>query len=365
MEASWHHSLLGGSSRRRTVSAGLAGLVVALLAAAPVCAGEAAAATPYGLVTEIRIGGEGWWDYLSVDPAARRLYVSHATEVVVIALDTNKVVGTITGTPGVHGLAVAPELGLGFTSDGRESTASVVSLKTLQTVSKVPTGENPDAILYVPGVEEVYAFNGRGHSATVFAARTGKVVATIPLPGKPEFAVFDPGTGRVYDNIEDKNEVVVIDAKTHAVAATWPIAPGEEATGLAIDVLHHRLFVGCHNRLMVMMDGTNGKVLASVPIGEGVDGCAFDPSTGLAFASCGEGTVTIAHEDTPDTLKVVQTLRTVRSARTMALDPTTHRIYLSAADFEPAPTPTEGAHRQRPKIVSGSFRVLVYGPASP
>jgi DNA-binding beta-propeller fold protein YncE len=351
-----------GASPRRILSSRRLWPVAVLLAAVA-CAGTADAVTPYRPVTEIHIGGEGWWDYLSVDPAARRLYVSHGTEVVVVDLDTNKVVGTITDTPGVHGLAVAPALGLGFASDGRESTASIVDLKTLKTISTVPTGENPDAILYVPGFEEVYTFNGRGHSATVFAAKTGKVVATIPLPGKPEFAVFDPTTGRIYNNIEDRSEVVAIDAKTHTIVATWPIAPGEEASGLAIDERHHRLFAGCHNELMVMMDDRSGKVLASVPIGKGVDACAFDPATGLAFASCGEGSVTIAHEDTPDTLKVVQTLPTIHSARTMALDPVTHRIYLSAADMEPAPAAVEGGRRQRPRAVPGSFRVLVYGPA--
>jgi len=310
---------------------------------------------PYHLLKEIPIGGEGGWDYLFVDSAARRLYVSHAAKVVVIDLDTDAVVGEIADTPGVHGFAVAPELGRGFSSNGRESKVSIVDLKTLQTLSKVPTGENPDAILYEPGRQEVYAFNGRGHSATVFEAKSGNVTATIPLPGKPEFAVADAEVGRIYNNIEDKSEVAVIDIKTHAVVAHWPIAPGESASGMALDLAHHRLFLGCDNKLMVMMDSRTGKVVGSVAIGEGVDANAFDPATQLAFSSNGEGTVTIAREETPDKLTVVQTLTTARGARTMTLDPATHKIYLSTAELSPQTGPG------RPSAVPGTFKVLVYG----
>src|SRR5215471_10215063 len=203
---------------------------------------------PYQFIREIEIGGEGGWDYLSIDPGARRLYVTHATKVVVIDIDKNAVAGEIADTPGVHGFAIASKLGRGFSSNGQESKASIVDLKTLQTISKVDTGANPDAILYEPGQEEVYTFNGRGKSATVFEAKTGKVVGTIPLPGKPEFAVADPKAGRVYNNIEDKNEVVAIDTKTHKVVAEWPITPGEEASGMAFDLEHHRLFLGCSNK---------------------------------------------------------------------------------------------------------------------
>jgi DNA-binding beta-propeller fold protein YncE len=316
----------------------------------------------YHFLKAIPIGGEGGWDYLSVDPAAPRLYVTHASKVVVIDLDKEEVVGEITDTPGVHGFAIAPDLQRGFASNGQESKASIVELKTLKTLSKVPTGANPDAILYEPGQREVYTFNGRGNSATVFEAGTGKVVATIPLSGKPEFATTDTKAGRVYCNIEDKSEVAVIDTKTHQVVNTWPIAPGEEASGMAIDVANHRLFLGCGNKLMVMMDNTNGKVIATVPIGQGVDANAFDPGTKLAFSSNGEGNVTIAKEEAPGELKVIQTLATERGARTMTLDPKTHRIYLAGAKFEATPEPTPGAPRQRPKIIPGSFKVLVYGP---
>ncbi len=211
-------------------------------------------------------------------------------------------------------------------------------------------------MLYDPAQKEAYVLCGRGQAATVVDVKGAKVVATIPLGGKPEFAQADPEAGRVYDNLEDKSEVAVIDTKAHTVVNRWPIAPGEEASGMAIDVKNHRLFLGCRNKLMVMMDNTDGKVLASVPIGQGVDANAFDPGTGLAFASCGDGTTTIAKEETPDKLTVVQTLQTQRGSRTMTIDPTTHKIYLAAAKFE---VPAEGERRGR--MVPGSFKILVYG----
>ena len=316
---------------------------------------------PYHLIKEIPVGGDGGWDALTVDSAAQRLYVSHAARVVVIDLAKDQVAGEITNTPGVHGIAVAPKLNRGFTSNGRENKVSIVDLKTLQTLSKVDTGTNPDAIFFEPGQNEVYAFNGRGQSATVIDAKSGKVVATIPLGGKPEFAEADPGAHRVFNNLEDKSEVAVIDTRTHSVTNHWAIAPGEEASGIAIDVKHHRLFLGCGNKLMVMMDSTSGKVVATVPIGQGVDGSAFDPGTQLAFASCGDGTTTIAREDPPDKLTVVQTLTTERGARTMALDPKTHKIYLPTAQFEPQPEQAAGSPRQRPKMIPGTFKILVYG----
>lgn len=325
-----------------------------------------AAEGPYHFIIKIDIGGDGFWDYASIDAAARRLYVSHGTKVVVIDLDINAIVGEVANTPGVHGFAIAPELGLGFASNGRESKASIVDLKTLATKMKVDTGANPDAILYVPGVQEVYTFNGTGKSATVFEAKTGKVITTIPLPGKPEFAQVDLKAGRIYNNIEDTNEVVVIEIKTHAIVAKWPFAPGEEASGMAIDLANHRLFLGASNNLMVMMDSASGKVITTVPIGPGVDANSYDPVTKLAFASCGgDGTVTIAREDSPDKLTVVQKLQTARGSRTMILDPKTHKIYLAAADYE-APSassaqPNPGQRPPRPKQVPNSFKVLIYG----
>ena len=322
-----------------------------------VMATAASAAEPYHLLKEISVGGDGGWDYLTVDSAAQRLYVSHGTKVVVIDLAKDAVAGEITNTPGVHGIAVAPELNRGLVTCGRENKGALVDLKTLKIISKVETGANPDGMIFEPGQKEFYTFNGRGESATVIDAQSGKAVATIPLGGKPEFAAVDVKAGLVFNNIEDKNELVVIDTKTHTVKNRWPIAPGEEASGLAFDEKNHRLFLGCGgSKTMVMMDSESGKVLASVPIGDGVDANSFDPATQLAFASCSDGTVTIAKED-GDKLTVVQTLKTEKGSRTMTLDPATHKIYLAAAKYdEPA------AGQRRGKMVAGSFKVLVYGP---
>lgn len=309
----------------------------------------------YHFIKEIPLPGDGGWDYLTVDAAARRLYVSHGTEVIVMDLAKDKVMGEITNTPGVHGIALAPELGRGMVTCGREDKAAFVDLKTLELLSKTDTGANPDSMLYEPGRREFYTFNGRGQSATVIEAESARVVATIPLGGKPEFAQADSKAGLVFDNLEDKNEVVVIDAKTHKLVNHWPISPGEEASGMAVDTENHRLFLGCHNHLMVMMDSRSGKVLATVPIGDGVDANAFDPATSLAFASCGDGTTTIARE-AGDQLTVVQTLKTERGARTLALDPATHKIYLASARFD-APA----AGQRRGKMIPGTFKILVYG----
>lgn len=314
------------------------------------------AAEPYHLLKEIPVGGDGGWDYASVDSAAQRLYVSHGSKVVVIDLAKDVVAGEITNTPGVHGLAVAPELNRGLVTCGREDKGALVDLKTLQIISKTATGKNPDGMIFEPGQKEFYTFNGRGESATVIDAQSGKVVATIPLGGKPEFAAADVQAGRVFNNLEDKNEVVAIDTKTHTVVNHWPIAPNEEASGMAFDEKTHHLFLGCGgSKTMAMMDSTSGKILASVPIGDGVDANSFDPATGFAFASCGDGTVTIAKED-GDKLTVVQTLKTEKGARTMTIDPATHKIYLAAAKYE-----EPAAGQRRGKMVAGSFKVLVYG----
>jgi len=337
------------------------GVIFAMIASVPAFAVNVS----YRYTGEIPVGGDGGWDYLSIDTSARRLYVTHSSTIVVVDLDKGVVTGSIEDTPGVHGFALASELQRGFSSNGRESKAGIVDLKTLKTLSKVPTGDNPDAILFEPGRKEVYSFNGRGHSVTVFDATSGNVTATIALPGTPEFAVADPAVGRVYCNIEDRNEVVAIDTRTHLIVNTWPTAPGEEPAGMAIDAAHHRLFIGCRNKLTVMMDSTNGHVLTTVPIGQGVDANVFDPDTQLVFSSCGEGVVTIAHQDAPDKLSVVQTLVTERGARTMAIDPKTHRIYLATAQYETQPAPAPGAPRQRPKIIPASMKILVYEMETP
>ena len=324
-------------------------------------------AGPYKLLKTITVGGEGGWDYLATDEASRRVYVTHQTKIIVIDIDKDEVIGEIADTPGVHGFAIAPELGLGFSSNGRENKASIVDLKTLQTKAKVDTGTNPDGILYVPGVQEVYTFNRdrNAPSATVFEAKTGKIITTIKLPGTPEFAVVDLAAGRVYNNIDSKDMVVAIDIKTHEIVAQWPTAPGGGGSGMAIDLANHRLFIGCDD-VMVMMDSVSGKVVGTVPIGAGVDANRFDPGTKLAFASCGRaGSVTIAKEETSEKLTVVQTLETALGSRTMTLDPRTHKIYLAAVDYAQAPeTPPAGtpsAKFARPQPVPNSFKVLVYG----
>jgi DNA-binding beta-propeller fold protein YncE len=315
----------------------------------------------YHVIKKIEIGGEGGWDYLLVDNAARRLYVTHGTRVVVLDADTGKLIGEIPDTAGVHGVALAPELNRGFTSNGRSSTVTIFDLKTLKPVSEVKTtGENPDAILYDPATGRVFAFNGRGRNATVIDAATGAVAGTVALDGKPEFAVSD-GKGRIFSNLEDRSQIAVIDSRKLAVEKRWDLAPCEEPSGMAIDRKHGRLFVGCANKMMAMVDSTSGRVVATVPIGEGVDANAFDSTSGLAFASCGDGTLTVAREDSPDRLTVVETVPTQRRSRTMALDEKTNNVFLAAARFGAAPSPTADQPRPRPPMVPDSFEVLVVG----
>ncbi|MEO7158645.1 MAG: YncE family protein [Vicinamibacterales bacterium] len=338
-------------------------LMVVLSLAGAGAIGSAQGVLSYSLVKEIPIGGAGGGDYLSIDPAAHRLYVSHSTRVIVIDTLQNTVVGEIKDTQGVHGFAIAADLGRGFSTNGRENTVSIVDLKTLRTLQKVPTGTTPDAVLYDPSVHEVYSMNGQGLSATVIDGRAGTVIATIPLGGKPESAAVDVKTHRVFINIEDKNTIAVVDTSTHTVVAQWPIAPGAEATGMAFDPQTRRLFVGCRNKMMLMIDSTNGKVLGSVPTGEGVDATWFDPSTRLVFSSAREGTVTIARAE-PAGLTTVEAVKTFPGARTMALDTTTHRIYLSTATYLPVPPGAAAVNGQAPRAtpVPESFRVLVFAP---
>src|SRR5450756_1357993 len=308
---------------------------------------------PYRLVKEIAIGGEGGWDYLSVDPAAHRLFGSHGNRIVVIDTRRDEIAGEITDTPGVHGLTLAPDLGRGFVANGGDNTVSIVDLGTLKTIS---TGADPDTIAYDPTHHVVYAFAKAGKTATVFDAKTGAIVAEFPLGGTPQATVVDARRGKVYVNLQNKNAIAVIDTATRTLTTTWSIEPGQDQSGLAIDLEHQRLCVGCRNKLMVMVDATSGKVLAQVPIGARTDSTWYDPGSKLAFSSTGEGTVTVAHEDSPSTLTTVQTLTTRPSARTMTVDPRTHRIYLVVSDFE-APTPGQ---QGRPKAIPGTFRALVY-----
>jgi DNA-binding beta-propeller fold protein YncE len=325
-------------------------------------AAGAPAKSGYHVVREIPVGGEGGWDYLAVDAAARRLYVSHSDRVVVLDADSGKRVGEITGLSGVHGIVVAPDLGRGFISNGRSSTVTIFDLATLAKLGEVKsTGENPDAILYDPASKRVFAFNGRSADATVIEAATGKVAGTVALSGKPEFATTDL-QGRVFVNLEDKSEIVAIDPRALTVKARWPLKPCAEPSGMAIDRRSHRLLSGCDNQLAAWVDFESGRVVETVPIGRGVDANAFDPGTGLAFSSNGrDGTLTVLREDAPDRLTVVENVPTRRGARTMALDEKTHTLFLATAQFGPAPAPTAEQPRPRPAIVPGSFVILVVG----
>jgi len=311
----------------------------------------------YHIIKKIQLGGEGGWDYLTVDNAARRLYVSHSTHVVVVDLEADKVAGDIPNTPGVHGIAVAPELNRGFISNGQANTATIFDLKTLNVLGQVKTGTNPDAILYDPFSKRVFAYNGRSNDATVFDATTGEIAGTITLGGKPEFSRSDE-KGKVYVNIEDKSEVVEIDSRNLVITRRFSIAPGESPTGMGLDSEHHRIFSGCGNRVMTILDIEAGKVIATVPIGGGCDGVGFDPGTGLAFSSNGgDGTITVVRESSPGKFEVAETDSTQRGARTMTIDPKTHNVLLPAVQYAPTP---EGS-RQRQTAVPNSFMILVVG----
>ena len=318
-----------------------------------------AASNGYHVVNEIKIGGEGGWDYITIDSASRRLYVSHATHVVVVDVDARKVVGDIPDTPGVHGIAVAPELNRGFTSNGRANNVTIFDLKTLRSIGQVSTGENPDSIRYEPGSGRVFTFNGRSKDSTAFDAKTGNVLGTIPLGGKPEFAVAD-GKGRIYVNNEDTGEMIEIDAKKLSVTKRYSLKPCEAPSGLAIDAKNRRLFSVCENKIMVVSDPDSQKVVATLPIGEGSDGAGFDSSRGLAFSSNGDGTLTVVRE-VAGKWEVVENDRTERGARTMTVDEKTHTIYLPTAAFGPPPAPTAQVARPRPVPIADTFKVLVVG----
>jgi DNA-binding beta-propeller fold protein YncE len=318
-----------------------------------------AAAPNYHVVGKIQIGGEGGWDYLTVDSAAGRLYVSHATHVVVVDLEANKVVGDIPDTPGVHGIAIAPKLNRGFTSNGRGNNVTVFDLKTLKSVGQVATGQNPDAIYYDSASNRVFAFNGRSNDATAIDPEKLAAVGAIPLGGKPEFAAGD-GKGKVYVNIENTAEIVEIDGAKLAVTKRYKLEGCEEPSGLAIDRKNRRLFSACGgNNVMAISDPDSGKVVATVPIGAGTDGAAFDPGRGLAFSSNGRaGTLTVVG-GSPDKYEVLQNAETQQGARTVAVDPKTHKVYLPTAQFGPAPAPTAQQPRPRPVALPDSFVILI------
>ncbi|MEO8127561.1 MAG: YncE family protein [Bryobacteraceae bacterium] len=318
-----------------------------------------AASNGYRSMGRISIGGDGGWDYLTVDSEARRLYVSHATHVAVVDLDSEKVVGDIPDTPGVHGVAIARALNRGYTSNGRANNVTVFDLQTLKLVAQVATGQNPDAIWYDSASNKVFTFNGRSKDATVIDAATNQVAATIPLGGKPEFPAAD-GHGKIYVNIEDTHEIAEIDVAKLSVTKRYVLSGCEDPSGLAMDSKSRRLFSVCGNKVMAVSDPDSGKVVASLPIGAGADGAGFDADLGLAFSSNGEGSLTVVHK-VAGKYEVMETVKTQRSARTMAIDPKTHKIYLSAAELGPAPAPTAQQPRPRPQPLPGTFGVLVIG----
>src|SRR5271170_2684909 len=346
--------LVKENSRRRWLPAALV-LMIVIAAAALAAAGPG-----YKITNTYKIGGEGGWDYLIADASARRLYISRATHVIVLDLDSGKTVGDIVDTPGVHGIALAPELGRGFTSNGREGTISIFDLKTLTPSSKVRVGDNPDAILYDPATKRIFTFNGRSQDSTAIDGASGKVLGTIKLDGKPEFAASD-AKGQIFVNIEDKSELVMIDPNKLEVKNKWPLAPCESPSGLSIDRKNRRLFVGCENKMMAVVDADSGKVLATPAIGDGVDATTFDEGTGLAFASCGEGLLTVVREESPDKFSVAENVPTQTGARTLALDSKTHNVFVVTAKFGPPPAATPDNPHPRRSILSDSFVALVVG----
>jgi YVTN family beta-propeller protein len=338
---------------------GFTGMVHAAAAGTAPSAAEAGA---YVIQQKFALGGPGGWDYLTVDSAARRLFISRSDRVLVMNTVDGSLAGTIPDTQGVHGIALAADLGKGFTSNGRADSVTVFDLKTLAPLSVIPvTGHNPDAILYDRTSTRVYTFNGRSQDVSVIDPLRGKVIATIPVGGKPEFAATD-NAGRIFFNIEDTSHLGVIDSATLKLVETWALPNCEEPSGLALDVLHKRLFSVCGNGVLVVTDASSGRHVAELPIGKGPDATAFDAKRGLLFSSNGQdGTLTVIHQDDADHYSVVSTVATQKSARTMALDAGTHQIYLVAARFGETPQPTADLPHPRPSVLDNSFTVLVFG----
>ncbi len=312
----------------------------------------------FKIARKISVGGEGGWDYITVDGNASRIYVSHTSVAVVVDIKTGNVIGSIPDTKGIHGIALVQDLNRGYTSNGRDSSVTVFDLTTLKTIEKIKvTGANPDCITYDPFSKTIFTFNGRSSNASVIDVKTNKVVATIPLDGKPEFAATD-GKGNVFVNIENKIGVIdVINTKDFKVIQHWSIAPGEEPSGLALDNETHRLFSVCSNKLMVITDALTGKVITTLPIGDRCDGVAFDPAKKLAYSSNGEGTMTVVQEVDANTFKVIATIPTMTGARTIAVDKITHHLYLPTAEFG---APAQG--QTRPSMKPNSFMILDIEP---
>ncbi len=340
--------------------AGLAGMFPAASLAQPPDA--APGASGYHFETKWKPGGENGWDYLTLDSQAHRLYVARTDCVQIIDTESGGLVHTIPGLDGGHGIALAPELERGFATSGQSNSVLMFNLTSLRSFgAPIVVGKKPDAVVYEPLTHHVYVFNGKSNDVSVIDPATAAVIATIPLGGAPEFAVSDE-RGSLFVNLEDKSEVLAIGAEKNTVTHHWPLAPGVGPTGLAIDLIKHRIFAGCRNGQMIVLDAQSGKRLATLPIGKGVDACAVDPSTGFAFASCGDGTLTVVQEDPakPGEFRVMDVVKTQPGARTMAVDPRTHAVYLAAANFEPAPAPTGSEKSPHPAMVPGSFVLLKF-----
>ncbi|HYS22068.1 MAG TPA: hypothetical protein VEO73_13345 [Gemmatimonadales bacterium] len=328
---------------------------LAVLLGASVGAGSAQS---YHVVNTYTLGGDGGWDYLALDTVGHRLFIARANRVMVVDPDNGKVLAEIPGLKGAHGVAFAYEAGHGFATSGADSSVVMFDLKTLQVLGRTTAAPDADAILYDPATKRIFTFNGDSHNASVIDVATGQRIGTIELGAGPEFGV-SAGDGKLYVNLEDKGAVAEIDAAAMKVTRQWSLTPCQAPTGLAIDRAHHRLFSGCRNQMMAISDATAGKLITTVPIGQGVDACRFDPGTQQAFASNGDGTLTVVHEAAPDTFTVVANVATKRGARTMELDLKTHRVYTATADFGPTPAPTADRPRPRPSLVPGTFALLV------
>jgi hypothetical protein len=305
-------------------------------------------------------GGREYFDYITVDPSARRVYLSHGTEVKVVDADSGNAVGTVSDLKNDHGIALIKELGKGFISDGGGNRVVIFEMQTLNVTGEVKAGGNPDCIIYDPASKHIFTFNGNTKDSTAIDPANGTVVGTVPMGGRPESAVAD-GKGMIYDNIEDTNEVVALDSRALTIKARWPIAPAATPTAMAMDQEHRRLFIGGRNKILAIMNADNGMVVQTFPIGDGVDANIYDNSTRLLYVSTREGIVHIFHEDSPDKFREVETVKTEFGAKTMALDPKTHNLYLTTANFGPPPAPTAEEPRPNPVPVPGTFRLLIYG----
>ncbi len=346
---------LAGWLRRTSPMLCLALIAGAVIYAAPQAGG-------YHVIKRMPVGGEGGWDYMTVDSDTHRLYVARGSHFMVVDDTTGKVIGDIeiANSKNSHGLALATDLGKGFTSNGDANTVSVVDLKTLKATSVIDIpGKDPDSIRYDPATKRVFTFNGKSMDSTVIDATSGKVIGTVKLGGKPEEAVLD-GSGNMWVNLEDKSSITEFDTKSYAVKGTWPLAPCDGPSAMAYDSAHKRIFVAC-DKVMVVVSAENGKVVASPPIGGDPDGNGYDPGTGLAFAACREGLVSVIHQDSADKYSVVGNITTQFGTRTMALDTKTHRVYTETADFKPAGAPTADNPRPRPTPIAGSFVILEIG----